>query len=434
MPEGSSQYTYLQSKRWRALGYNWDILSSYGQASKLYCLTDFQVAWLLSNTEYMRWSSRWQNCPCTQADMDAMKAEMEYNLMNCLDIQPWQMDYIYDQMQAQNLAGLDALWDGVNPDSVNPNTPNDFYSGDDSDDRLDALCTACKIYVYSYAENWSNIASSVLQIANLVALATRLLPVGGIIAGVIVKGLAYLTEIALNAMQDESALDDIVCCMYNNLIGTALLSGNFETSLDGCSFTVGSNQAIARDIIGSDLDQFGNWLSFINQLGNSYVLAEVGVSDCPCGEPWSATFDFTIDDQSWEYVLGPPSSTPRAEYVSSTGWTSNSYNVGAVNTRKEIRIYYTSESRDADNLQLIIEATVTRTVGIFVYTCDGSGNPLNTVYSQEGHSLSVGENIINAELSDPTVGHNGYRVDIRALTDDLRMVTFSERYTLSGVT
>lgn len=293
-------YTILQNKRWRAISYDWEILSTYGNQSNLYCLTDFQAAWLLSNTQYMRWGTRWDNCPCTPGDLDKMAAELEYNLMNCLDLQPWQMDYIYDQMQAQNLAGLDSLWDGVNPDSVNPNTPNDFYSGDDSDDRLNALCTACKIYVYSYAENWSNIASSVLQIANLVALATRLLPVGGIIAGVIVKGLAYLTEIALNAMQDESALDDIVCCMYNNLDGTALLSANFETSLDGCSFTVGSNQAIARDIIGSDLDQFGNWLSFINQLGNSYVLAEAGVYDCPCNEPWVWESNFLSSENIWQ--------------------------------------------------------------------------------------------------------------------------------------
>jgi len=65
----SDEYYYLQNKRWRAITYNWDILSTYGNGSKLYCLTDFQAAWLLSNTEYMRWSKRCENCPCSQFDM-----------------------------------------------------------------------------------------------------------------------------------------------------------------------------------------------------------------------------------------------------------------------------------------------------------------------------------------------------------------------------
>ena len=301
----SSEYYNLETARYKAITYNWDTISSNGNNSKLYCLTDFQASWLQSNTAYMAWSARWLNCPCTDDDLEAMKAELEYNLMNCLDVQPWQMAYLYDQAQQANLDHLDFLWDGVNADSVNPETPNDFYSGDDSNDRLNALCTACKIYVYSYAENFLAKASIALGLSVTVGLVASITIVGGIIASVLVGGLVYVTKIAMDAMQDTTALDNVVCCMFNDLDGKAITQANFITALDSCAFTVGSNEAIIRDILASDLDKFPNWLTFINQLGNSYTLAEIGITDCPCILPWEKTWDFTVESgtpDGWQQV------------------------------------------------------------------------------------------------------------------------------------
>jgi len=316
-----SQYINLQKKQWRSITYNFDELaSSYGNQSRLYCLTDFQVAWLLSNTEYMRWSTRWVDCPCTQNDLEAMKAELDYNLMSCYDVQPWQLDFVYDRMVTEQLNELDTLYDGVNPDSINPEAPNDDYDGDGSAERLNALCTTCKIYCYSYAENWLKVATAFTGIAQVVTLATKIIPVGGIIAGIVLKGLTYMLEVAVNAMQDEVALDNVVCCMNSNLTGQALTSANFETALDGCSFGVGSNEAIIRDIIASDLDQFGNWMSFVNQLGNSYVLAENGVYDCPCESTWEHTFDFLVGDGGFTVWSPPANANVFGQWVFGQGW------------------------------------------------------------------------------------------------------------------
>lgn len=295
----SNEYTYLQNKKWRSITYDWDVLSTYGNAGRLYCLTDFQAAWLLSNTVYMSWGTRWDNCPCTAEDLVAMKAELDYALMSCLDFNPYKLDYLYKQAQEANLAYLDSLWDGVNPSSVNPETPDDYYSGDGSDARVDALCTACKIYVYSYAENWLTIASVALGISIVVGIIASISVVGGIIASVLVGGLTYITSVAMDAMQDESALDAVACCMFNALDGTAITQANFETCLDGCGFAGGSNAAIVRDIIASDLNQFKNWLSFINQVGNSYPLAQSGIVDCPCSMPYDiwVTFDDVVTSE-----------------------------------------------------------------------------------------------------------------------------------------
>ena len=318
-----SSYTLLQSKKWRAITYNWDVLSDYGNTGRLYCLTDFQVAWLLSNTQYMRWSSRWTECPCTPGDLDKMAAEMEYNLMSCTDLQPWQLAYLYKEAQEAQLNALDDLWDGVNPSSVNPDTPDDFYSGDGSVDRENALCTACKIYVYSYAESWVTKAQIALGIAVVVGLAASITLVGGAIATVLVGGLAFVTQTALDAMTDEEALDNVVCCMFNALNGAVINQANFENCLDTCGFTVGSNEAIIRDIIGADLDKFGNWLTFISQVGDSYVFAAAGVSDCPCDDSWIWTSDFDVTENIWGVFSGFGS------WALSTGYSTVDANTGS---------------------------------------------------------------------------------------------------------
>jgi hypothetical protein len=251
--------------------------------------------------------------------MHDMKAEMEYNLMNCVDLQPYQIQYLYDIQQAQELQALADLWDGVNPSSVNENTPDDFYSGDGSADRENALCTAIKIYVYSYAQNWVTKAQLALGVVAIVGIVASITIVGGMIATALVGGLAYLTSFAITAMQDENALDDVVCCIFEALNGASITNANWLTCLDDCNFEVGTNQAIIRDIIASDLDQFNNWLTFINQVGNSYVLAQAGVSDCPCEDvSWVWNSDFANSANIWT----PMDDGYGGQATYSAGWAS----------------------------------------------------------------------------------------------------------------
>ncbi len=189
MTNPSSEYYNLSNKRWRAIRYDWDTLSTYGQQTKLYCLTDFQASWLQSNVEYISWASRWDNCPCTDEDLAQFASELEFALMDCIDIQPYQITATYNASKNAQIQVYDDDYDGVNPSSINPETPDDFYSGDGSQDRVDALCTACKIYCYSYAQDWVAQAQSILGVVFLVGLAASISIVGGVIATVIVGGL-----------------------------------------------------------------------------------------------------------------------------------------------------------------------------------------------------------------------------------------------------
>lgn len=298
MPEGSSQYTYLQSKRWRALGYNWDILSSYGQSSKLYCLTDFQVAWLLSNTEYMRWSSRWQNCPCTQADLDAMKAEMEYNLMTCFNIQPYQMQTIYNNGVNDLLNTYDSLWDGSLPSSVNPNAPDDYFDGNASPTRQDALCTALTLWSYSYAVDWLQKAGIILSlVAPLNFLVDFLVPVGGNIATRVLSDLTAPLQAQFDALQNQSALDTVICDWRENLEGLAINATNWQSALSATSYTVETPSWWIQQLFIDDTQYLDNFLSFVNSLGNGYELAQRGISICACFDcEVDETFDFTIEE------------------------------------------------------------------------------------------------------------------------------------------
>ena len=151
-----------------------------------------------------------------------------------------------------------------------------------------------------------------------------------------------------------------------------------------------------------------------------------------CPEGWTREFDFTVDDQDWNAILATPNNTPRADYITDTGWTANDYNSGGVNTRSAVRIWNDDESRDANNILMEVSSTVTRTIGIFVWTCDNVGTVIESVYSQEGINLATGTNNFDVDLTVPTLAHAGYRVDFRSTNGEIRMTAFATKYTLSG--
>jgi hypothetical protein len=307
MNQRSFGYTPLQKKAWRAITYDYEGLASYSDTARLYCLTDFQVAWLQSNVLYYNWLTRWTNQNATQKELDEQQAELENALMTCIQLQPSQIEYLYKEQMTQTLDEYNTLFDSGGIPELNSNTPTDFFSGDDSSDRLDALCSACNVYVRTYAQNWIQVAQATLAVVAVIGIFASITVVGGIIASVLVGGLAFITSVALDAMQDNDALDNVVCCMRDELNGRAITSANFETALDSCGFTVGSNEAIIRDIIASDLDKQDNYLSFINALGDQYVLSQIGVYSCPCAPQWSKTWlngDGTPTVDDWTIVYG----------------------------------------------------------------------------------------------------------------------------------
>jgi len=289
MSSGTEYYS-LVSKRWRAILYDYERLAVNSDQQRLYCLTDFQVAWIRSNLDYYTWLTRWENTNATQKELDIQRSALELSLMSCLQLQPSQVEYIYNQAIEADLLGMNTAFDSGGIPELNPNTPTDFFSGDDSQDRLDALCSACEIYIRTYASNWITKAQIALGIVVVVGILASISIVGGVIASVLVGGLALITQTGLDAMRDEDAISAVICCMKDALTGTAVTSQNFEDSLDSCGFGVGTNEAIVRDIIATDMNQFDNYLSFLNSLGDSYVLSQAGVFVCSCGDPYEVNW------------------------------------------------------------------------------------------------------------------------------------------------
>jgi hypothetical protein len=179
------------------------------------------------------------------------------------------------------------------PSDINENAPDDYFS-DETDNRNMALCMALDAYVTSYCEEWRRKAEWTL-LGALAALWLAAIPGIGWVAVVVAVGVAvgatYTTSVALNAVKDRDAVEDVICCAYEALQGAAINAANFEACLNNCSFTPGSNAAIVRDIVASDLDQQGNLLSFYDALGKAYLMAVAGAENCIC------------DDQTWTYDL-----------------------------------------------------------------------------------------------------------------------------------
>lgn len=310
-----STYTILQNKRWRAITYDWNILTQYSNESRLYCLTDFQVAWLLSNTEYFAWHNRWSNCPCNEQDMLAIKAEMEFNLMSCIDFAPYQLQTLYENSQNQLLTTYGNDWDGSSPSSVNPDAPDDYFNGDGSPDREDGLCTGLTLWAYSYAVDWMQSASTILGVTAFVSeLVNALIPGGGNIAVQVLSNLTTPLQSQLDAFENQTALDTVVCDWKDALDGIAITPSNWNNKLAGLSYTPGTDEYLIQEVIVTDTSLLSNFLSFVNALGNGYELAQLGVSICPCspGALIIVTYDgtgypnWTITEGNLDIAFGDP--------------------------------------------------------------------------------------------------------------------------------
>ena len=300
-------------REWNAVTYDYLGIATNSDQSRLYCLTDFQVAWLQANVVYYNWMTRWENNEATQDELNEQQAELETALMLCVQLQPYQVQFIYDAITIADFTGMNYRYDAGGIAGLNPDTPTDFYYGDESAYRVQALCTAINIYIRSYASNWITQAQIALGISVVVGILASISIVGGVIATVLVGGLAFITNTALLAMNDESALNSVVCCMNSRLGSLAVTEANFQTAFDDCSFSVGSNEQIIVDIISADITAFNSWLTFLNVLGDSYVLVQAGVTSCPCDDP--TVYDFGINDQGWIIINTSVSDVPFSVYV-----------------------------------------------------------------------------------------------------------------------
>jgi hypothetical protein len=335
----------VQSKgNWRAITYDWNILDTYSKDNYcLYCLSDFQAAWLLSNVVYLSWITRQINYGGTTEELNGLAGELEYRLMNCLDLSTYQLQTLYENSQNQLLETYANDWDGSLPSSVNPDAPDDYFDGDASPAREDGLCTGLTLWAYSYAVEWMTKASTILGVTAFVSeLVNFLIPAGGNIAAQVLSNLTAPLQSQLDAFQNQTALDTVICDWKNALQGVAITPPNWNNELAGLTYTAGTDEYIIQEVMVTDTSLLANFLSFVNALGNGYKLAQLGISICPCtpGTLIVVTFDgtgypnWTILEGNLDIAFGNPMPSGKS------AWNSG-INTQRIKTRVDLGAEYT---------------------------------------------------------------------------------------------
>lgn len=192
------------------------------------------------------------------------------------------------QSEAANEAYL-AEYTG-DPSSINPDAPDDNFVGAGTLPETQAFCAALTAFVHSFA--YAKIQQlDVVYAAGAGALALAAFLTGGlafvlaIAANVLIGGAALAGALsyasARAALTDAQALADVVCCMKTALEALPITQANWNTALNACGFTAGSNAAIVRDFIAAELSN--NYLVFCDMLGEAnQAVGQQTPVDCEC--------------------------------------------------------------------------------------------------------------------------------------------------------
>lgn len=302
----------LFSKRWKGVTQDWaETITADDTDVFTYCLTQQQSMILKAALQPLYWATRWTNFTGTKDELEAKIAAIDAILdgddcmaCDCQDIcdclsqcdQFTQGQDININLLLQFIAIQQNYWIDIfdgSPTSINPDAPTTTWNADAQRDL--ALCMATQRYVYSFAEAQAATINKSLGFTLGLAAGVAFFT-GGLLAGVAVVAagaLAVTAQTALDALNDEQALLDVACCMYNGLQGLAVDSVSFEQSLDACGFLPGTNQAIVRDLVADTLDEAGNLYAFYEATGTAYAQVLLGTGSCNCDQ-WTHTItDFS---------------------------------------------------------------------------------------------------------------------------------------------
>lgn len=174
--------------------------------------------------------------------------------------------------------------------------------GSDNGDKDKALCFGTKLYIQQLVDmglkagiepsdnDWIGFGLAVTSGAmGAVALFLTVPAVVPIIAmgmamGSIGINLADLFADAKesDALNDEEAIKDVVCCMYSGLEGQTPTQVRFKASLNGCDFEPGSNQEKIRALVHAANQKLTTYLTFIRLASDMYQGAEIDSTELPC--------------------------------------------------------------------------------------------------------------------------------------------------------
>lgn len=325
-------------KEWKAITINYTDLESFDDTLlRGVCLTQRQIAILKALLIPAYWSTRWDELTVSKDVLEGQIAAIDAALdLGCSVV--FDCDEVEDCVEGStqftinntvivalflqsNQVEIDIrinLYDGT-PGSINPAAPTGTW--DATPDRDVALCMAAGSFVAAWAQvKISTLETTLLGLYAALVLSTVLS--GGLLLGMAVGGISlgiYAVQVAILALKDEAALQAVACCMYDDLKGKVVSAAIFETSLDSCGFTGGSNEIIVRDLIADTLDDLSNYLAMLDAAGDAFVQVEAGFENCLCDE-WTEVFDFTVNDGG--FVLRTDAVGDPGEYLPGVGWHS----------------------------------------------------------------------------------------------------------------
>lgn len=290
---------FRQMRQFKAVAADWEYFLSLSDEGRLYCLSDRQVYILLVQCEYIGWLTRWYNTEdITQNTVQLVQSEVMNALMSCVDISilvdqgklQLTRNVQQQQIQSQQLRdGYAEEYDG-SPTSINPDAPTtDFGS---TGDRYDALCAALMAFVYQFAKGQIEaiVAGDAAAFALLAGAALLLIPglnlfyIAGAAIALIAGGgiIGVATGTAVAALQDTTALDNVVCFIRDTIKAESVTEANWSACLDSYPFSVGSHEAIICDFIKPTLAD--NYFVILDMLGQAYSGTINGepLPACPC--------------------------------------------------------------------------------------------------------------------------------------------------------
>lgn len=176
--------------------------------------------------------------------------------------------------------------------------PNMVFDGGDTEDdaqRDKAICYAIGVWydamkdtvvAYWRTEGDRAAAAAAGGVGTIVGgVAT---PFAGVVVGAIVGALVKgINELAAHSQESAytEARAEIICCMYDALIGETLTQARFMGSVDSCSFAEDSNTEAIRILVDSLVQDTAVYLSFLKVASAGFDYAEFAeLPDCMCDD------------------------------------------------------------------------------------------------------------------------------------------------------
>jgi len=331
---------YSKSTMGKLIVQDWDVVTGYEDAPLLYILTRQQAAALISLSETMYWSTRWDNPP-VQDTLDAFVSETIFNLMNpvtcamlnaCLAPQFEGLAGAIAAVQATADAAYQAILDNATSErTLTQSTIENELCGA-AGFVVDAMFQTF-VETYNATENspLDNFAEFLISFLRAVPIVSEL-PFDDMIAAVnwYFENQFLDFQVSFDEMRDQF-ICDLKCFVQANGntfdwdIWAAWLEytgATYPDSRAARGFARYSpyrqtwvNQIAALINRDASLQSYFDGLSVAWESG----LLNPAVCECECSIDWCKTFDFTIDEQGWE--LTPDGGNA---YTPGVGWVGSS--------------------------------------------------------------------------------------------------------------